>query len=170
MPKLICDTQKYQLAGPVMDTIGLPVKIANLTKEIEAEGYRLLLRTAFHISLMCIGKIAEKYNVTRPDFINEVVNDFCEFVQNKDIDFIRFTGEFRFATQNERRTVIAMCEVSNLDEFYEIMNKKYGLKVELPPTHVTLYTLQPDMGIFLVDSEDINNLTKVIALPLALDI
>lgn len=168
MPKQICLSQKYQLAGPDKDTIGLPVKIANLPKQIEVEGYKLLIKTSFHCSLVCIGKIMEKYRILRPDFINEVVGDFCGFAQNKSVDFIRFSGEFRFASQNKRRSVIAMCEVSNLDEFYEIMNKKYGLKVALPPTHVTLYTLQPDLGIFLVNNEDIDNLTKAVTLPLNL--
>ena len=169
MPKYICDSQKYQLAGPKEDSIGLTVQIANLPKEIEVEGYKLSLKTTFHASLVCIGKIIEKYKVSRPDFINEIVSDFCSFTKNKSIDFIRFRNEFRFVVQNERRSVIVMCDISNLEEFYGVINKKYGLKIEPQPTHITLYTLQPDTGIFLIDNGDIDNLSKVIVPPLILE-
>lgn len=168
MSKFICESQKYQLGGPGEATIVLPIWIANLPEEIEVEGHKLSLKTEFHVSLVCVGKIMEKHKVSRPDFINEIARDFCEFVKNKNVDFAGFSGEFRFAARNEKRTVIAMCEVSNLNEFFDVMNKKYGLKVESPPAHVTLYTLQPNLGIFLVNNEDINNLTKTVVLPLTL--
>ena len=124
-----------------------------------------MLKTTFHVSLVCIGKIIEKYKINRPDFINELVGDFCDFTKTKSIDFIGFRNQFRFAAQNERRSVIVMCDVSNLEEFYEVINKKYALDIGLQPTHITLYTLQPNGGIYLIDNEDIKNLTKAISLP-----
>ncbi len=168
MVKYICEGQKYQIAGPKEDTIGLSVPIANLPKEIEVEGYKLSLKTSFHVTLVPIGKIIEKHKITAPDFINKIISDFCDFVQNKSVDFIRYRKEFRLATQNEKRSVVVMCDVSNLAEFYGVIKKKYGLMVEVPPIHVTLYVLQPDIGIFLTDANDINTLTKVIDVPFAL--
>lgn len=165
MPNLICNSQKYQIDSPKNNSIGLIVELDNLPDNIEVEGYKLQRKSHFHVSLISLGKIIEKYKIIRPDFINEVVNYFCEFVKNNSIDFIRFRDEFRFVAHNERRSVIVMCEVSNLNEFYEIINKKYGFDIAMQPTHITIYTLQPDMGIFLVDDESINNLTKIIALP-----
>ncbi len=170
MAKYICGGKKYQIAGPKEDTIGLCVQVANLPREIEVENHKLLLKTSFHVSLVCIGHIAERYKVLRPDFINEIVNDFCSFVQDKSIDFIRYRNEFRLAAQDEKRSVVVMCDVSNLDEFYELINKKYGPMVKAPPTHITLYTLQPDIGIFLTNADDVNNLTKVIIPPASLKI
>lgn len=147
------------------DTIILPVSITGLPTEINAEGYKLTPRNEFHVSLVCIGKIIEKHNVSIPEFISKVTGDFCDFVQANNIDFLRYRDEFKFAAQNEKRSVVVMCDVSNLEKFFVLLNKKYGLNLEYPPTHVTLYTLQQQMGIYLTDSEDIKKLTKLIPNP-----
>ena len=46
-----------------------------------------------------------------------------------------------------------------------MLNQTYGLNLEYPPTHVTLYTLQPNFGIFLTDSTDIARRTKIVPNP-----
>lgn len=147
------------------NVISLPVSIKGLPKQIEVEGYTLSLRSAFHISLVCIGKIKEKYNISISDFEEKVIDDFCNFHKEKNIILKNYRNEFRFVNEGERKTVVVMCGVSNLDSFFDFLNKKYNLKLEYPPTHVTLYTLQPDAGIFLVDSSDISKLSKVIEVP-----
>jgi hypothetical protein len=58
-----------------------------------------------------------------------------------------------------------MCDISNLNNFFDLINKKYDLQIEYQPTHVTLYTLQPNKGIFLADSGDIEKLSKPITNP-----
>ncbi|MBI2003426.1 MAG: hypothetical protein HYS78_00375 [Parcubacteria group bacterium] len=165
MSKSICENEKYQLGGPQEDVIGLSVSMSGLPEKIEVEGQTLFLKTSFHVSLVCIGKVIEKHNISTPGFINKVVDDFCEFTRTDSINFFRYRNEFRFASQNDRCSVIAMCDVSNLDRFFQIINQKYGLKIEYPPTHVTIYTLQPDKGIFITDSKDIKKLTKPIIIP-----
>lgn len=159
--KLICE-DKYQFFGNV---IGLPIKLENFPSKLVMEGNILLLKTSFHVSLVCIGKIIEKYNVSIPDFENKVINDFCEFSKKNDIKVLEY-NDFRFASRNDKKTIVVMCKVSNLDKFFEIINKKYGLKIEYPPTHVTLYTLESKGGIFLIDSNDIKNFTIPIKNPI----
>lgn len=163
--RFICGGEKYQVGGPTEDTIILPVFPADLPAEISAEGYKLTPRNEFHVSLVCIGKIIEKHNVSIPDFISKITNNFCDFVQTNPIDFLRYRDEFKFAALDEKRSVVVMCDVSNLDKFFTLINKKYGLNLEYPPTHVTLYTLQQKRGVFLTDSEDIKKLTKQIPNP-----
>lgn len=165
MTKFICGEQKYQLGGPREDTVGLPVSVTGLPEKVEIEGYTLFLKTSFHVSLVCIGKIIEKHKVIIPDFINKIVDDFCEFTWTNSINFLRYRNEFRLAVQNEKRSIVVMCDISNLDEFFKFMNKKYNLNVEYPPTHITLYTLQLDKGIFITDAEDIEKFTKLITNP-----
>lgn len=165
MPKFICGKEKYILGGPKEDTIGLPVSFLNLPAIIEVEGLTLYLKTTFHISLVCIGKIIEKHNIIIPDFLNKVVSDFCKFTQANSIDLVRYRDEFKLASENERRSLIVMADVSNLNKFFDLVNNKYNLQLEYQPTHVTLYTLQPDKGIFLIDPEDIKRLTKPIKNP-----
>lgn len=162
LKKYICGGEKYGLAGQTGDSICLPVSLENFPESVKIEGLTLYRRTSFHVTLVAIGEIIRKHKVLVPNFIDTIVADFCEFVKEYDVDFLRLTNEFRFTTHNERRSVVAMCEVSNLNKFFDLTNQKYGLNLEYPPTHVTLYTLQPDVGIFLTDSDDIKNLTKII--------
>jgi hypothetical protein len=146
------------------NTIVLPVSLENLPNEIMIYGNKLVLKPSFHISLVCINKIIEKYNVSDPGFRDSVLKDFCEFVGKNDVSLLNFNEEFKFAEENELKTVVVLCKVSNLDKFFENINKKYGLNVEYPPTHVTLYSID-GKGIFLTDSSDIKNLTKPIPNP-----
>jgi hypothetical protein len=161
--ELICG-DKYQFFTK-NKIIGLPVKLENLPNKIEVEGNSLLLRSSFHVSLVCIGKIIEKYNIFISDFENKIINDFCEFVKTNEVKVLQF-NDFKFVARDEKKTVVVMCKVSNLDNFFYNINKKYKLEIEYPPTHVTLYTLDGKSGIFLTNANDIKNLTKSIPNPI----
>lgn len=165
MPRPICGSEKYKLAGSKEDVIILPVSLDNLPPKIEAEGYNLSSKKEFHCSLVCIGKIIEKHKVSIPNFTEKVIADFCEFIKDNEVNLLRYRDEFRFVTkEDEGFAVILMCDIANLDKFFELINKKYGLQVEYPPTHITLYTFQ-GVGVFLTDSQDIQKFTKAIANP-----
>jgi len=144
------------------ETISLLVSLEDIPKEIIFEGNTLLINDFLHVSLVCVGKIVEKYNVQIPDFKDKIIKDFCEFSQNNDIKLTEYGNNFKFATKDDKKAIVVMCKVSNLDKFFEFINKKYELNIEYPPTHVTLYKLPGKLGIFLTDSEDIKNLTKPI--------
>ena len=164
MAKSICSGNKYLLAGQRGDSIVLPVSFAKLPSKISINGYVLIAKTEFHVSLVCIGKIIEKHNIKIPDFLEKVIEDFCEFSKHDKIDLIRYRNEFKFCTENKLRTVVVMCDIFNLNKFFDLINEKYKLEIEYPPTHVTLYTLT-GLGIFLTDSADIEKLTRPIENP-----
>ena len=159
--KLICNN-KY---GFKNQTIALPVSIENLAGEIEMDGNILVVKPSFHVSLVCIGEIIKKHNIAIPDFENKIIADFCEFTETQDVKFLRYTNKFKFAARDDLKTIIVMCDVSNLDTFFDLINTKYSLNVEYPPTHVTLYTLPSKPGIFLSDSSDIEKFTSDIENP-----
>ncbi|MDD4901610.1 MAG: hypothetical protein PHE24_00540 [Patescibacteria group bacterium] len=163
--KFICGTKKYLLEW---GNITLPVLLKELPREIEVEGYRLALKSSFHVSLVCPGKIIEKNNISIKNFADLVIKDFCEFTKDHDVSLTGYRDEFRFVAQNERRTVVMMVKVSNLDSFFDLLNRKYDLKLEVPPTHITLYTLQSDIGIYLTDQKDLKQFTKIIKSPIKL--
>ncbi len=156
----ICDGSKYTISGT--NTIGLPVLLQDLPSEIEVEGNKLLLKSTFHVSLVCINQIIKKYNVLIPNFRDSVLNDFCDFIKTNSVELLNYSGEFRFSFKNDLKTVIAMCEVLNLNKFFELINQKYGLNIEYPPTHVTLYSLDAKSGVFLIDVADLKDFTKII--------
>ena len=150
------------------EVIYLLVSFNNLPEEITVQGITLYLPSPFHVSLVYIGKIIEKYNISIPDFLNKIVEDFCDFTKTNDIKVIRYKNEYKFATRDGiKKTVVVMCEVSNLNKFFDLINTKYGLNIKYPSTHVTLYnTLKAQPGIFLMDSDDIKNFTVAIENPI----
>lgn len=166
MSEFICGTNKYEIGGE-SQTIFLPVSFENLPEEIKVQGQTLYLPSPFHVSLVYIGKMIKKYKITIPDFANKIVGDFCDFTKTNDIDLIRYTNEFKFVTKNEKQTVVVMCEVSNLNKFFDLINQKYRLNVLYMPTHVTVYgDVKGRRGVWLMDEDDIKNFTVPIKNPI----
>ncbi|MEK7128440.1 MAG: hypothetical protein AAB933_02675 [Patescibacteria group bacterium] len=160
--KFIC-SNKYTISAT--NTIGLPVSLVDLPVEITVYGIKLFLKSSFHVSLVCINEIIRKYNVSIQDFKDSVIKDFCDFVKENDIKLLKYHNDFRFVEENDLKTIIIACKVSNLEKFFRIINKKYNLEIEYPPTHITLYILKDKLGIFLTTEDDIKNLTKPIDNP-----
>ena len=156
---------QYKIFNPPISSIALPVQLYGLPEYVCVGDMTLLRKSAFHVSLICTGKICEKEGMPAPQFHENILKDFEKFIKTKPVAFTRFTNEFRLVSEGEKRTIIAMCEVSNLNLFFDAVDEKYNLQLEYPPLHVTLYTLQPDVGIFVTDKADIENLTTVIPSP-----
>lgn len=164
--KFICNSDQYFISGPQTDNIGLPVSFGNEPEVLKFEGLTLYRKSSFHVSLVCIGKIQEKYQISDPEFVRHVVDDFCEYTQSTKVTFDGFRDEYWFASEDQLRSIVRMCDVSSLMGFYSLLNSKYNVEIEYPPTHVTLYTLQPDIGIFLTDKDDLRRLARSVSNPL----
>ncbi|TSC71162.1 MAG: Uncharacterized protein G01um101449_90 [Parcubacteria group bacterium Gr01-1014_49] len=130
--------------------IALPVEIAGLPESVEIEGETLQKKSSFHVSLLCVKDILEKHG----DLEKKILDFFCAFVKENDVSFVRYSGEFRLAKSGERKTLVALCEISNLKELSESLGRELGFEIPPQPTHVTLYTLQPDVGIGLNSPAD----------------
>lgn len=161
--KLICEG-KYWFSN---ETIGLPVALENLSEEIKFKGETFYFPTPFHVSLVYIGKIIKKYNISIPDFQDKIINDFCDFTKTYSVKITRYNNEYKLAERNGLKTVVVMCEVSNIKFFFDLINKKYNLDIKYPTTHVTLFNTQKGKsGIYLMDMEDIKNFTIPIDNPI----
>jgi hypothetical protein len=152
MENNICNGNKCTYGGGY---IGLPVEINGLPETILIEGKTMYRKSSFHVSLLCIKDITEKYD----DLKEKIVDFFCSFVSKNEVSFIKYTGEFRFATRKERETVVALCEISNLRKFSEALGHELGIEIPPQPTHVTLYTLQPDAGIGLNSTKALDEMS-----------
>jgi len=147
-------------------TICLTISL-DIPSELDFEGNTFVKNTFLHVSLVCVGKIIEKNNILIPDFESKVINDFCEFSKNNEIKKVNYTDDFKFVSKEDKKTIVVMCDIPNLNKFFDLINKKYKLKIEYPPLHATLYTLPGKLGIFLTDSNDIKQFTKSITNPLS---
>ncbi|MEK7471282.1 MAG: hypothetical protein AAB623_01375 [Patescibacteria group bacterium] len=126
------------------DYIYLPLTIENLPPKLNVSGYELSAKEEFHCSLVCIRDLKEKYG---DDVKEKILNLFYDFVSKNDTTFIKYRNEFRLVQRWERVSVIVMCDISNIDKFFKLMNQELGIESDTQPTHVTIYTLQPNMGI-----------------------
>lgn len=121
------------------------VKSPELPDTIKVEGLTLLKKSAFHVSLVYVQNLL----AVDPDIEKKVFNSLVAFNEKKQVSFLKYTGSFRFAQSGERKTIVALCEVSNLEEFRNHLKEELGIDIPSQPTHVTIYTLQPEVGIGL---------------------
>lgn len=130
--------------------IGLPIEVGNIPASIFVEGIELVKKNTFHVSLLCVKNIL----LENKDIEQDILDVFCEFIKDKNIYFLKYTGEFRFARSEERKTLVALCKIENLNELFDLINNKFNLSIPYQPTHITLYTLQPEIGIGLNSYEE----------------
>jgi hypothetical protein len=132
-----------------------------LPETFVVDGDKLHKKDHFHVSLLCVKNILE----VKPDSEAAIIQHFCDFVKNNEVQLEGFTGEFRIATREERKSVVGLCTVSNLHEFAEYLSNEIGIEVAPQPAHVTLYTLQHNMGIGLNSTEELEEKSKIIDVP-----
>jgi hypothetical protein len=141
--------------------ISLPVEVGELPDTVSVGGERLQKRSSFHVSLVYVKNIIAQH----PHLEREVLACFNDFVKENDISFVEYTGEFRLAQKDDKKTLAALCQVSSLEKFPEFLEQRLGIKVSPQPTHVTLYTLQPDAGIDLYSMEEMEASSAPVATP-----
>lgn len=159
----ICDNDKYTITST--KTIILPLSLDVDLKQVSIDGSTLLLKSKFHVTLLPIQQLIERYAINIPNFETSVSEDFCQYVKENPIDLVSFSNEYRVVSQNNLKTLVVMCEVTNYDGLFALINKKYDLNMEVPRTHVTIYSSEADKGIYLINSDDIRQITKIVDIP-----
>lgn len=155
---LICETQSITYDKGY---IALWLPNYSLPETINIDEITLLKKDTFHVSLLCVDNLLK----ARPESEAEILQYFCDFLQKHKLVFEGFTGEFRLAKKDERKSIVALCAVSHLDTFAQYLTEKLGMPVPLQPAHVTLYTLQPNAGIGLNSPEEMQEKSQPIQVP-----
>ncbi len=106
------------------DTIALPIGISGLPPTIEVAGRELQLKSSFHVSLVCLGEMVKKKPDLPENFMESVVEDFCDFVEENEILLERYLPETYTISQGERFTLIIMTQMSHIDAFFDLINEK----------------------------------------------
>lgn len=164
---MISDYHNYYETG----YITLPVKPGNLPDSISAEGITLYKKSEFHITLLSTKRIAKNIDEANEDKLEaEIVEEFKKFIVDKPIKDFRILPEFRFVKRDERKTVVVMVETENLKDFFGLLRNKYKTNIPDQPTHVTIYSLDPEFGISISSKQDLERDTKVIDIPELQDI
>ena len=61
-----------------------------------------------------------------------------------------------------------MTSLPGLEKFFAELQEKYGVKLPLQPTHITLYTLQPEAGIGILSPHELERDSEVVDVALSL--
>ncbi len=138
-------------------------RFRGLPDKIIIEGTQLLIKSEFHISLVCTKRIAELIDPSQKERIeNEIVNLFRSFIEHRNIATFKSTKQLRLVERDERRTLIMMVKLPGLNEFFESLSRQYHQEVPLQPTHITMYTRQPEVGIGILSNEELEHDSKPI--------
>ncbi len=144
--------------------ISLPVDVSPLPDTLaipEASGM-LLRKPKFHVSLICVKCILEKFPEDQQTEVEEVLRIFNDYVERKPVIFQGFKNEFRFARRDGKESVIVMCDTSDLSGLFTTLSEKMGFDIPTPPTHVTLYSLQENVGIGIRNERELDE-TQVLS-------
>lgn len=130
---------------------------------LDFEGVKFLKKSAFHVSLMCVKNILR----THPDLEDRTLQLFCEFQKGCTLSIRCFTDELRLVTDEDRgrKSIISMCVVENLDTLRIYIEEELGISIDAQPTHVTLYTLEENMGIGVNSFVELTEKSEVIEIP-----
>ena len=159
--KYICNSTKYTYNRGY---IALPITVKNIPASIVVSGTTLLLKSSFHVSLVCIKDITDAISVVGLE--EQILKSFCTFISKKEISFTCHTNKFCFIQSDDRKSVVVMCEVSYLGEFFQVLSKELGVVIPPQPTHITLYTFQKDEGIGISSEEQMNIKSTPIETPI----
>lgn len=147
--------------------ITLPnLKLEGLPGSVEVNGNKLFLKSEFHITMICAKDIAKI--ISRPrtaETEKQIAREFVEFAKTYGLEKYILKNKFYLVKNGERETVIVLCEVSGLREFFDLLQRKFGVKLPLQPAHITLYTLQRDAGIGILSHDELERIGEPVKLP-----
>ena len=157
-------SERYEFANGYIGLANLDLK--NLPKLIEVEGDTLLLKSEHHISLMCVKRVVELIEVEDKEALQlQIVDDFERFIGKQALTEFSLLPEFRMVERDERKSIVVMTSVSGLEDFFNVVRNKYhALEIPMQPTHITLYTLQPEAGIGIFSDAELRSDSHVIEL------
>jgi hypothetical protein len=143
------------------------LQLDGLPEKIELEGNVLLRKSEFHITLVSAKKLAPIIDATKAKAIEkEIVQEFLQYIQREPLTRYSLLNTYRFVQRGERKTLVRMVEVPHLVDFFHRLEERYHTTLPLQPTHITLYTLPPDViGIGLLSEEELNRDSRFISAP-----
>ncbi|MGE5309705.1 MAG: hypothetical protein ACM3JF_01335 [Sphaerimonospora mesophila] len=134
--------------------------------KIVVNNYELLRKSEFHISIMAIKHLAPILNPNNIASASEQLKqDFIDFAATNDLITFTLTGQYRLVAHNERVTVVAMVNLQGVEELFHYLRQKHAIDLPIQPTHITLYTLQPETAIGILSEQQLEDNSVLVTLP-----
>ncbi len=149
--------------------IYLPLKqlLDEFPATVTAGGKELNKKDRFHVSLVCVKEIAPQ--IAKAGGISQTVAEyrlgiqFNEYVAEHPITLKRFQDEFRHVAENNNETIVMICSIDGLEDFFAELDVAWHISIPVQPAHTTLYCLR-DKGIGITSQAAMERYPKV-ALP-----
>lgn len=142
------------------------LKLNNLPTDISVNGYKLYIKDEFHISIMALQNLARLIDASNIEAVEaELKNDFLEFVTINPLNTYNLNDEFRLVKRGKRATLVAMVDLPGVEDLFSRLRKNYSVDLPTQPTHITLYTLQPNRGIGILSQEEVDRESAKVDVP-----
>lgn len=142
------------------------LRLQDLPKTVAVHSHILQLKSELHVSLICAKRIAAIINPELKDQVQEeIVKLFLEFTMRHPLNQFSLLPELRLVRRDHRRTLVVMVLVPGLNLFFRKLENRYKADLPVQPTHITLYTLQPDAGIGILSPEELKRDSEVVLMP-----
>lgn len=142
----------------------VPLSIVGLNPKADVLGKPWLRRTEFHVTALIPRKIIPRLVAEAglpEDTARNLLWDTIDKVsQDVRIGDSSFTGELGLAHEGDKDSIFAMCDTPGIADLIKGMNDDLPVELEHPPTHVTLYTLTPGIGIGMATKEEKRELSR----------
>lgn len=141
--------------------------LPGLPESIEVEGDTLVRKGEFHISLVCVKRLAP---LIKPDDEEaarvELVEHFQRISTDLPLNKYKLLREFRVVERDDRKTLVVMAQVPGIERLFDRLRKIYP-SVDIPTQqpHITLYTLPEGRGIGLISKEEVEKLSHIVQVP-----
>ncbi len=143
----------------------LMINIYGIPESINIDGLKLILKSEFHITLINVEATSKFINIENAKSIEtEILEEFKKFIIEKPLDQYSLFKKFRFVSRDNRKTIIAMANVSNLIDFFDLIGNKYNKTIPYQPTHATLYGLLGKRSIGLLSNQELKRDSKKIVI------
>lgn len=147
--------------------ISLPsIDLSTLPSTITVNGQTLHVKSEFHISLVCVYRLAEMLDASQQEAKEkEIVQAFADYTTNHSLTDYKLLPEYRLVKRDKRVTVVVMAEVPGLADFFTFFSQKFGKDFPPQVAHITLYTLQSDAGIGIISADELQHDSEVVDVP-----
>lgn len=147
--------------------IALPISLPNsLSATVTHDDNVYHLKDEFHISLVCVKRLQEMVaNVDAKTAEEKILHLFKEYSMNNPVNSYTLSKEVRHVMKDERQTLVLMASVNGLSKLFDFINERLGTQFDTQPAHTTLYTLQPNKGIGILDRNELDSMTTVASVP-----
>lgn len=125
--------------------------------EIAWRDIQLFKKSEFHVTLLHAKGSPEFFSIS----IGAITDFFTAFVSKSPITFVSFIDDFRYVEEEDKKTILIRCTVSNIERLFAELNSVFDTHLPVQPTHITLYSLEKTVGIHVNDVEAMERLPRI---------